>query len=604
MRFLTNRALTSCALALALPTLASAQIGWVEYSKDNSKLIGPSNLLLNDTQEKDYAWADLDQDGWTDLVIVRKQPFTTQGRKKNLLLMNEGGVLTDRSTQYASATDVAGDNGFNTPTNDRDVIIADVTGDGWLDVITATTLTPGQPKSLSHPRIYRNLGVDGGGNWLGLLFEEARTPQIKLVSNGQDYFPFFCGVGAGDVTGDGAVDLYFADYDVAGFSDVNDRLFVNDGTGYFADESAARMSVSMLKSPFGTSATIVDINQDGVADVVKNTGLGQTAGNPLVSVSYNNPANVGYFNLLQVPYAGAPYHVNVGDLNKDGKLDLVISDDSSDRYMLNQGNDALGRVKWSTAFAYNTDDGFGSNNIIRDLDGDGWGDVLICDVDVDISGCGRRLHIYHNQGGTVGGNVTIKEESGAGWKGVTGLKTGDMGGTHDVALFDVDNDGDMDMIIGRCNGTSLWLNTLFDGGADIGTNYCDPAVANSTGQPAAIAATGSDVVADNDVTLTTTQMPTNQFGYFITSMSSGFIANPGGSQGNLCLSGTMGRFISQVQNSGALGMISIPVDLNNMPGPVQSQVNPGETWYFTTWYRDNNPGPVSNFANGVSVLFQ
>jgi FG-GAP-like repeat len=593
-----GRLLCGAAVLIATTTTAQAQIGWLSFHKDDSKLSAPTGLGLTDPEEKDYAWADLDQDGWTDLIVVRKQPFTTQGRRVNVLLMNEGGVLTDRTTQYASASDVAGDNGFKTPTNDRDVTTGDVNGDGWLDVITASTLSPGQPKHISHPRIYINLGVDGGGNWLGLRFENSRYPDFGT-------FPNFCGVGIGDVTGDGSLDLYFAHYEQSADVDLNDRLLINDGNGFFTDESASRMTANMLASSFGVAAVIEDMNGDGVADIVKDTALGSTgASGPRVVISYNNPGNEGFFNLLQTPYAGAPYHVNVGDLNKDGKPDLVISDDGADRYLLNTGNDGLGRVQWSAAFTYNTDDGFGSNNMITDLDGDGWGDVLIADVDVDISGCGRRLHIFHNQGGAVGGNVTIKEESGAGWKGVTGLKTSDMTGTHDMAVFDLDNDGDMDMVIGRCTSTSVWINEMFDGGADIGTNYCDPAVANSTGQPATIGATGSDVVANNDVTLTTTQMPTNQFGYFITSMSSGFVANPGGSQGNLCLSGTMGRFISQVQNSGALGKISIPVDLNNMPGPVQSQVNPGETWYFTSWYRDNNPGPVSNFANGVSVLFQ
>ena len=42
-------------------------------------------------------WGDLDKDGDEDLVIVRKQPWTTSGRKRNVLLMNEKGVLTDRT---------------------------------------------------------------------------------------------------------------------------------------------------------------------------------------------------------------------------------------------------------------------------------------------------------------------------------------------------------------------------------------------------------------------------------------------------------------------------------------------------------------------------
>ena len=50
-------------------------------------------------------------------------------------------MLVDRTAAYATASDIAGDQGFMTPTNDRDVELVDVDGDGWLDVVTATTLT-------------------------------------------------------------------------------------------------------------------------------------------------------------------------------------------------------------------------------------------------------------------------------------------------------------------------------------------------------------------------------------------------------------------------------------------------------------------------------
>ena len=56
-----------------------------------------------------FALLDADRDGWIDLVAVRKQPFTTSGRRPNVLFMNEGGQLVDRTSQYASASTVARD---------------------------------------------------------------------------------------------------------------------------------------------------------------------------------------------------------------------------------------------------------------------------------------------------------------------------------------------------------------------------------------------------------------------------------------------------------------------------------------------------------------
>ena len=140
-----TRSLALIVCATLTAQFAQAQIGWASYTKDNSRLNANNSTVMNDSEEKDYAWGDLDQDGWTDLVIVRKTPYTNAGGKVNVLLMNEGGILTDRTSQYATDSSVAGDNGFKTGTNDRDAAIADVNGDGWLDVITSAAIAPNQP---------------------------------------------------------------------------------------------------------------------------------------------------------------------------------------------------------------------------------------------------------------------------------------------------------------------------------------------------------------------------------------------------------------------------------------------------------------------------
>ena len=139
----------------------------------------------------------------------------------------------------------------------------------------------------------------------------------------------------------------------------------------------------------------------------------------------------------------------------------------------------------------------------------------------------------------------------------------------------------------------------------VGTNYCGPAVANSSGGPASMSAIGSDAVADNNLVLHAEGMPTNQFGYFVASLTQGFVPNPGGSQGNLCILGNMARFNSQIANSGAGGSISALIDINAIPlgtGPVG--IAPGETWNFQAWFRDLNPTTTSNFTDGIAITFQ
>jgi hypothetical protein len=156
-----------------------------------------------------------------------------------------------------------------------------------------------------------------------------------------------------------------------------------------------------------------------------------------------------------------------------------------------------------------------------------------------------------------------------------------------------------------CASQLLPFNDAYDGPAlvnpsdNLGTNYCQTNP-NSTGFAAHIYAFGSNVVADDNLSLGVSSLPLDRFGYFMVSTGQSFFANPGGSQGNLCLTSPIGRFGSQVQSSGAIGGFAIGVNLASIPnlGPVSA----GETWNFQCWYRDINSN--SNFSEGVEVTFQ
>lgn len=136
----------------------------------------------------------------------------------------------------------------------------------------------------------------------------------------------------------------------------------------------------------------------------------------------------------------------------------------------------------------------------------------------------------------------------------------------------------------------------------LGLSYCGPAVPNSTGQPAELFVTGSGV-AGEPITLTASQLPMNEFGYFLVSATQG-LAQPPGSSGNLCLAGNIGRFVGagQVKNSGTDGDFFLVVDTNTLPLTPPVAVQPGETWSFQGWFRDG--AMDSNFTDGAAVTFQ
>jgi len=142
--------------------------------------------------------------------------------------------------------------------------------------------------------------------------------------------------------------------------------------------------------------------------------------------------------------------------------------------------------------------------------------------------------------------------------------------------------------------------------AQVGTNYCN-ALPNSTGATTTIAGAGSASVALNDLTLASASLPQNAAAYFLCSRSRGFVPNPGGSAGNLCLGGAIGRRVGgSIVSSGAAGTVSVLADLTSLPQPSGAvAVQAGDTWNFQCWYRDlaAGGGATSNFSDGLEVLF-
>ena len=157
-----------------------------------------------------------------------------------------------------------------------------------------------------------------------------------------------------------------------------------------------------------------------------------------------------------------------------------------------------------------------------------------------------------------------------------------------------------------CNTYTLNVAGSSVGGpGPIGTNYCS-ANANSTGNAGSISGFGETRVSANDVTLTASNLPPNQFGILIVSATQGFVPNAGGtSNGNLCLGGAIGRYVGpgEILSSGATGEFSLAIDLGLIPqGGGTTATVAGDTWNFQAWYRDG-VGLGSNFTDGLEILF-
>ncbi len=156
------------AAVLLLPGAALAG-DWITFVDETStRIVADPEVGIDDVQEKDITSGDVDKDGDTDIVIVRKIPFTNAGGFRNVLFMNVNGVMTDRTATLAPD--------FLDATDDRDVELADVDGDTWLDIITSGTFD-------EQPRILMNRGA--AGRYLARLRVRAAAPPGSHFPHGQ-----------------------------------------------------------------------------------------------------------------------------------------------------------------------------------------------------------------------------------------------------------------------------------------------------------------------------------------------------------------------------------------------------------------------------------
>ena len=194
-----------------------------------------------------------------------------------------------------------------------------------------------------------------------------------------------------------------------------------------------------------------------------------------------------------------------------------------------------------------------------------------------------------------------------GWvKWVDTISTiGEQTGAEELAAIeDIDGNGTRDLAIGQ-----YWNNDfMHQAGAVwvlqvdsvLGTRYCTSAMANSTGEVGRMELSGSELVSQDDLTLTATQLPPeSNIGYFI--MGTG-ISNftPPGSAGPICVSPGIQRFLPPVNNTTELG--GGFARTVGMTGPISGNITAGSTWNFQAWHRDLVAGS-SNLTDAVMVEF-
>ncbi|HET6880446.1 MAG TPA: VCBS repeat-containing protein [Pirellulales bacterium] len=191
--------------------------------------------------------------------------------------------------------------------------------------------------------------------------------------------PFSAAVG--DLTGNGKLDIVTGNsgYTGAGFSSVNPSLSVLLGNGDGTFQAPLTFALAGFRNGIGVSVAIGDMNHDGRLDVVVAGEAATTANVGIVDV-FLGQGN-GTFSLASTTQLSDFWTetMKLGDFNADGNLDVVVSGLDSGGVAVLQGN-GDGTLGAPTDFVTG---GRLTSLAVGDVNGDGKLDIVAVNNDFD-----------------------------------------------------------------------------------------------------------------------------------------------------------------------------------------------------------------------------
>ena len=422
----------------------------------------PQKEFIIETNGSGVGLIDYDNDGWLDIYLVNGSTYDAQQGKTvpphaALFHNNHDGTFTNVAEQAGV-------------TNDRwgfGVAVGDFNNDGWADLYVSNFGKNRLYKN-NHDGTFTDVGEKAGvtlGNW----------------SNGATF---------GDYDGDGRLDLFvpgYVHYDfnnppVPGSKAMNygfcqfrgtnvmcgprglqgeqDHLFHNNGDGTFTDVSK-KAGVSDPSRYYGFSSVFADLNNDGKVDLL-------VADDSTPNYLYINKGNGTFeddsyasgFALNREGRETATMGVAVGDYQNNGRLDIVTTDFSDDYKVLyhDDGDADYTDVSYQMGIAQEGIPFLGWGVGFIDYDNDGWKDLMM------VNG-----HVYpavdHYDWGTTFAERPLLFHNIQGKHfeyvpPVQGYGLADVVPGRGAAFGDLFNDGKIDVVINVIDGHPVLLRNV------------------------------------------------------------------------------------------------------------------------------------------------
>jgi hypothetical protein len=235
----------------------------------------------------------------------------------------------------------------------------------------------------------------------------------------------------GDLDGDGKLDFVVTNT----FGNNSISAFRNTTTGSTVS-FAAKIDLAVVGSPYGVA--IGDVDGDGKPDIV---AVNSTTGANVVSVLRNisTPGNLSFASKVDLPGGVGPFSISITDLDADGKAEIIVTGQyaSSSHLSVLKNNSTIGNISFQTPLELaNLSAPF--NVAVGDLNGDSKPDIVAA---------------------VAGANAVLvkRNTSTPGVLGFSGTTDYFSTGTYPrgVAIADIDGDGRPDVVAANNQGNTV-----------------------------------------------------------------------------------------------------------------------------------------------------
>lgn len=318
---------------------------------------------------------------------------------------------TAQSFEETSFADIT-----TTPSASRSANFIDVDGDGWDDIFFSNGPTAGQNNML-----YRNNGDN--------TFSTITTDDIVMDNDRSD------GASFADVDNDGDLDAVVVTYGRNGVGRKN-YFYRNNGNGTFTHEPANAIGIPLTYSEM---ANWIDLNNDQFLDAyITNSVVSRR------NLYFENQGD-GSFEIVTgqsiTNETLASRSINWIDYDGDGDCDLFVANENNANNSLFR-NDGPNNFTQITNLSITQNGKNSAGSSWADVDNDGDFDLFVANWD------GQNNQLFINENGT------FVEQANSAIAAETGSSFGS-------AFADVDNDGDLDLLVCNAYFSGQETNSLF-----------------------------------------------------------------------------------------------------------------------------------------------